>query len=429
MVRKSKDGGGGLALGCDKILHPVWVRDGEDDNVEALSVEISVKNMTIRCCVAYGCQESEIIERKNVFWAYLDEEVYRANESGSGLVLHFDGNLWAGTDIIPGDPRKQNRNGKLFEEFLSRNPHLSVVNGLPLCQGLITRSRLRDGILEESVLDFFLVCDRVLPFVTSMVIDESRKYILTNSEQVRKGGKACDSDHATEIMDVNLEVLSEKPVRRELYNFKDKESQNIFKQATSETLEFTSCFEDDLPVMEQVEKWRTVLKSFCSKSFKKIRIKNRKNMKSIKPAITNLINKRNSLVGMKKNMKQVEDLNKAISEMEAEDNREKILEHFKCYSDDPERINVTQMWKTVSKLWPKCGTTLPTAKKNHRGKIISGPRELKKLLAKEYKERLRSRPVRPDLLPLENLKKTIFKLEMKLAELNKSPECAVSDWG
>ena len=64
MVRKSKDGGGGLALGCDKMLYPVWVRDGEDDNVEALSVEISVKNMTIRCCVAYGCQESEIIERE-----------------------------------------------------------------------------------------------------------------------------------------------------------------------------------------------------------------------------------------------------------------------------------------------------------------------------------------------------------------------------
>ena len=28
-------------------------------------------------------------------------------------------------------------------------------------------------------------------------------------------------------MDVNLEVLSEKPVKRELYNFKDRESQNI----------------------------------------------------------------------------------------------------------------------------------------------------------------------------------------------------------
>ena len=37
------------------------------------------------------------------------------------------------------------------------------------------------------------------------------------------------------------------------------------------------------------------------------------------------------------------------------------------YSDDPERINPTQMWKTLQKLWPKCGTTLPTANNNHKG--------------------------------------------------------------
>ena len=30
-VRKSRDGGGGVALGCDKQLHPVWVREGEED--------------------------------------------------------------------------------------------------------------------------------------------------------------------------------------------------------------------------------------------------------------------------------------------------------------------------------------------------------------------------------------------------------------
>ena len=60
LVRKSRDGGG-LALGCVKELQPVFVREG-DDNVEALSVEISVRNMRIRCCVAYGCQETELVE-------------------------------------------------------------------------------------------------------------------------------------------------------------------------------------------------------------------------------------------------------------------------------------------------------------------------------------------------------------------------------
>ena len=148
LVRKSRDGGGGLALGVAKELQPVWVREG-DDEVEALSVVISLKHMKIRCCAAYGCQESDPLKRKEAFWAYLDEEVIQADLSGDGFVLHFDGNLWAGDELIPGDPRPQNRNGKKFEEFLKRNPHLSVVNSLSLCEGLITRRRVREMVKKN----------------------------------------------------------------------------------------------------------------------------------------------------------------------------------------------------------------------------------------------------------------------------------------
>ena len=61
-VRKNRDGGGGLAVGCIKELKPIWVREGEEQ-VEALSVEISVKTMKIRCCAAYGCQETYAIQK------------------------------------------------------------------------------------------------------------------------------------------------------------------------------------------------------------------------------------------------------------------------------------------------------------------------------------------------------------------------------
>jgi hypothetical protein len=87
---------------------------------------------------------------------HLDKEVKAAKESGAGFILQFDGNLWAGTGLIPGDPRPQNRNGKLFQEFLDRND-LTVVNSLPICKGLITRKRSKDGKLEESILDVFVV--------------------------------------------------------------------------------------------------------------------------------------------------------------------------------------------------------------------------------------------------------------------------------
>ena len=119
-------------------------------------------------------------EKKDAFWKYLDEEVEEATNTGAGLVIQCDGNLWAGNQIIPNDPRPQNRNGKLFEQFLIRNSHLTVVNSLDLCEGLVTRSRFRSGNLEESVLDFFIVSNHVLPHITCMVIDEESIYVLTN---------------------------------------------------------------------------------------------------------------------------------------------------------------------------------------------------------------------------------------------------------
>ena len=45
------------------------------------------------------------------------------------------------------------------------------------------------------------------------------------------------------------------------------------------------------------------------------------------------------------------------------------------------------MWKLCKKVWPIGGVTLPTAKRNQRGKIVSGPIEIWKVLATEYKDR------------------------------------------
>ena len=90
--------------------------------------------MKIRCCVGYGCQENALVEKKEMFWNFIEEEVETAWNSGSGFVLQFDGNLWAGDGIIPGDPRKQNNNGKLFQQFLSRQQKY-LAQGLPPSQG------------------------------------------------------------------------------------------------------------------------------------------------------------------------------------------------------------------------------------------------------------------------------------------------------
>ena len=39
--------------------------------------------------------------------------------------------------------------------------------------------------------------------------------------------------------------------------------------------------------------------------------------------------------------------------------------------------NLNQVWKTLNKIYPKTQTKIPIAKKNHQGKTISEPKQLK----------------------------------------------------
>ena len=217
-------------------------------------------------------------------------------------------------------------------------------------------------------MDFFVVCHCVLPFVKKMVIDESKKYILTNYQQAKSKGKATDSDHLTEYMDIDLKFSSEKPDKIEVFNFKDFNSQKAFKKSTSEAADFSNCFLDDAPLKSQIENWRKVLNSHCKKSFKKIRIRKRK-LKPIQANIAKLINKRNDLSKDDNAKNEIQALDEEIANKEAEENRNIIVKNFKQFSDNLESINVNQMWKHLKTLWPKTSAILPTAKRNHRGRI------------------------------------------------------------
>ena len=131
------------------------------------------------CVTAYGPQEKAVQEKKEKFWKYLEEDAIRANIEGRGFIIQGDLNAWLGNKFIPNDPRPQNENGKLMEAFIVRN-QLTVVNALSVCKGIFTRIRKTKNTLEKGILDFFLVCKRLLPYITSMTIDEDKQFIPTN---------------------------------------------------------------------------------------------------------------------------------------------------------------------------------------------------------------------------------------------------------
>ena len=121
--------GGGLAIGVLNVLEPSWISEG-DNEAEALTIEIWVEGFPIRLLCGYGPQEYDSKDRKDKFWDYLSTEVNNANTCGAGIIIQMDGNLWAGSDIVQGDPKTQNQNGKRFADFLLQNQNLSVVNAL-----------------------------------------------------------------------------------------------------------------------------------------------------------------------------------------------------------------------------------------------------------------------------------------------------------
>ena len=129
---------------------------------------------------------------------------------------------------------------------------------------------------------------------------------------------------------------------------------------------------------------------------------------------------------MKHVSNEIENINKKISNIEAAENRNMIMKNFKFYSENPEKIQMSKMWLLLKKIWPK-HNSLATAKKNLLGKIISNPKKLKLLLLKEYRERLRSRPVKTEMKDIMIIKQKILRSKMKLASCNKTPDWTIKD--
>ena len=79
-----------------------------------------------------------------------------------------------------------------------------------------------------------------------------------------------------------------------------------------------------------------------------------------------------------------------------------------------------QVWKLKRHVWPKKAPTLPMAKQNHKGRLLTAPKDIKIALAKEFNDRWRRRPSRPDFTEINEIKKKVFNMKLKLAAQTKS---------
>ena len=85
------------------------------------------------------------------------------------------------------------------------------------------------GKKEESIIDFIVVCNKVLPHVEGMVIDEEKHDALTNFQSKTAGRVAKTTDHNSMFVNLKFKVQPEKLKRKEVFNYKDKKALFEFK--------------------------------------------------------------------------------------------------------------------------------------------------------------------------------------------------------
>ena len=414
--------GGGLAVGALHDLKPVLIRQGNDD-VECMTIQVVTGCTTFRCVVGYGPQKDDSPQRKQDFWNYLDQEVASAKNDNIGLVIQIDSNAWAGNQVIPNDPNAQNGNGKLLKLFLERNESISLINSLQLCEGLITRKRNTEKGDEKSVLDLFFVCDRLLPFVSKMVVDEQGIHQLTKFSH--KHDKVTETDHSTVLLHINLKFQRLKPQRIEEYNFRSTECQNYFNVLTTQTEQLSKCFENSKTFSEQTTDFENKLKNNISQSFYKIRSRKRKFDET---NVGKMLERRKKLkIEVAENptdeaTKQLKDIETKIAKETEHQFSKKVKENLGHLTGDDGGISTNGLWNAKNRIMPKNKSCIPTAFKDKKGNFISSPEAVKELCLNEMVQRLRHRKIHPDLIHLQKMKELLCKRRILKARNVKSPD-------
>ena len=119
------------------------------------------------------------------------------------ICLEMDANAKVGCDIIKNDPNQMSGNGQMLLDLVSRN-NLVIGNSTDLCDGTITRKRKTVNGIEESVLDYFVMCQELFLLLCSMKIDETRSLVLSRYSKANGKCVVTPSDHNVLYCKFNL---------------------------------------------------------------------------------------------------------------------------------------------------------------------------------------------------------------------------------
>ena len=118
---------------------------------------------------------------------------------------------------------------------------------------------------------------------------------------------------------------------------------------------------------------------------------------------------------------ELEKVEIKVSKIIAETNRNRVVENFNVLKNSKDSTNPSGVWKIIRKIYPKNNESLPFAKKDFGGKLISSQKELKCLYLNTFKCRLRHRPIKPGYERLKQWKEELCNKRVKMANITNLP--------
>ena len=315
-------------------------------------------------------------------------------------------------------------------ELISRHG-LELLNADIKCRGTVTRYRVSKKSEERSILDYMLVCKELYQYFEAMIIDEERYLTLTKYATSKGSKKNIQSDHNPMFARFNIEYRKKyfKEQRMEIFNLKNSECQETFFQDTSQGIKFQDCFRQDRSFEQKCKKFQNTLNDTLHKCFKKIRITKNGNIRGKKKVVHDLIREKNKLslslntieckLGRCIIENEIQRLEDNISEISASHNAGVVREAVKKLETTEGNFSQLGMWK-LKNLFSPGQDEPPMAKRDKDGTLITSPFLLKTLYLETYKERLKKRDMKPELLDLFYLKSELWEIKLKELEAIKT---------
>ena len=161
----------GMAIVAKQKLEMVNVTACDHPNI--LSASFTYQDIRIRLIAVYGLQENaDATEREN-FYDELNIEIEHCTVSDENPLISGDLNAKLGKENV--GVCALSPNGKLLLEAVNKY-NLKVLNFSDKCNGKWTRTRMKNDVLEESVLDYVITNNCLVSKLESITIDESKTY-------------------------------------------------------------------------------------------------------------------------------------------------------------------------------------------------------------------------------------------------------------